>query len=144
MSQGFVDVVTEAVVKTYVEPAFGSRSLHMLLGGVQFTEGAGLCLARILLMRKSVGARWKWVDIGMFVKLLPLHVAFFVGMLCTRVDRYGAPHPFVDLWVSICSGVRCSLVRVVRGGGLGVQVSYNIAHAVPNDNLKASRAKKEE
>ena len=32
---------------------------------------------------------------------------FFVGVLCTRVDRDRAPHPGVDVWVSSGSDVRC-------------------------------------
>ena len=52
----------------------------------------------------------------------PAHLhCIFVGMLCTRVDRDRAPHPSVDLWVSSASGVRCFVVRMVCGRGLGVQ-----------------------
>ena len=44
-----------------------------------------------------------------------LHGAFFVGMLCTRVER-DRPKPLrVDPWVSCGWGVRCLEARVVRG-----------------------------
>ena len=48
-----------------------------------------------------------------------LHVAFFVGMLRTRVDRYRAPHPDLVLWVPCGSGVCCSVARVLCGKGSG-------------------------
>ena len=53
--------------------------------------------------------------------LSTLHVAFFAGMLRTRVGRDRAFHPDVDLWVSCGSGVRCFEVRVVCGRGSDVQ-----------------------
>ena len=51
----------------------------------------------------------------------PLYAAFFGGMLRLRVDRNRASHTVVVLWVSGGSGVRCLVVRVLRGRGSGVQ-----------------------
>ena len=41
-----------------------------------------------------------------------MHGAFFVGVLCTRVDRNRAPNHGVDLFVSGGSGVPCFVVMV--------------------------------
>ena len=53
--------------------------------------------------------------------LVFVHGAFFVGMLCRRVDRNRAAHPCVVLRMSRGSGVRCCVVRVVCGRWSGVQ-----------------------
>ena len=57
----------------------------------------------------------------------PLHGAFFVGVLRTRVGCNRAPHTCVDLRVSCGSGVRWFYVR---GRGSDAQSSYDTEHFV--------------
>ena len=60
-----------------------------------------------------------------FYCLVSVHVASFVGMLRTRVDRYRVPHPDLVLWVSSGSGVRYFVVRVLCGRGIRHSVCQN-------------------
>ena len=58
----------------------------------------------------------------------PLRVAFFAGMLCTRVDRARAPHPDVDLRVSSCVALRHGL-RLAESRMFGVSNDIDNAFA---------------
>ena len=100
--------------KKCVVPARGETRSPRLSGGAPSTKDGDKCLVRILLMLKSLGVHCflKFEEVVRRMRLSHMHVAFFGGILCTRVDRNRAPHPCVDLWVS-CGWVCVALRRDV-------------------------------
>ena len=78
--------------------ACGQTCSPMLLDCIPSRRIVYQYLVGILWMLKSVGGRF------------PCVVHFFVGLHCTRVCRYQAPHPCVDLWVFCGLCVRCCVV----------------------------------